>query len=391
MKTWLFVVAAVVAGIGLGYATATARIGANPYKPVEIHAAARQAASTNAPPKGARAAVDEPFHDFGVMDSGSKGRHIFVLKNTGNAPLELKAGSTSCKCTLSEIDEKPVPPGGEGHVTVQWNPHGYHGNFHQTANVTTNDPDRPTIELTVTGRVTTAASVTPGELVLSRIAASEQGKGTVKIYGFLPQKMEITGHEFSDSSNAANFDVKFSPLTSDQLKEEEGATSGVLAEVTVKPGLPLGPFRQKIVVKTSLPQAPSLEFSVTGKIVSEITLVGRGWRETDGVLDLGPVDSKEGLERTLVLVARGIQENKLEFHVAEAFPDVLRVEIGKPTSVQRDTVTYIQTPLTVKIPPGSRPANHLGSEESKYGRIILQTNNPRVPQVRIYVNFAVKD
>ena len=41
---------------------------------------------------GPQVSVANPIHDFGRMDPLTTGSHTFVIRNVGNAPLELKQG-----------------------------------------------------------------------------------------------------------------------------------------------------------------------------------------------------------------------------------------------------------------------------------------------------------
>jgi hypothetical protein len=68
--------------------------------------------------------------------------------------------------------------------------------------------------------------------------------------------------------------------------------------------------------------------------------------------------------------------------------DVLKVEIGQTTPVNNGAMS--QTLLTIAIPPGSPPANHLGSDTGKLGQIKIRTNHPNVPMLRILIRFAVE-
>ena len=48
-------------------------------------------------------------------------------------------------------------------------------------------------------------------------------------------------------------------------------------------------------------------------------------------------------------------------------------------------------PLFVQIPKGSPPVNCFGSDQGKLGQIVLETNHPRMPQLRIPVRFLVEE
>ena len=113
--------------------------------------------------------VPEPHFDFGTMQRGTSKSHEFEIKNVGQAPLTLRAGTTSCKCTLSEVSEAAIPPGGTTKVKVQWTAKIDSGPFRQTANVLTNDPLHSTIEFEVEGKVMSASGVEPPDFLFEKL------------------------------------------------------------------------------------------------------------------------------------------------------------------------------------------------------------------------------
>ena len=46
--------------------------------------------------------LGESTHDFGVMAPNEQGEHTFIVRNSGEMPLSLNLGATTCKCTLGE-------------------------------------------------------------------------------------------------------------------------------------------------------------------------------------------------------------------------------------------------------------------------------------------------
>ena len=61
-------------------------------------------------------------YDPGYMQVGDTQQHTFVVRNIGNAPLQLTPGQPSCKCTVSEFSTEPVPPGESREVLLTWKP-----------------------------------------------------------------------------------------------------------------------------------------------------------------------------------------------------------------------------------------------------------------------------
>ena len=72
----------------------------------------------------------------------------------------------------------------------------------------------------------------------------------------------------------------------------------------------------------------------------------------------------------------------------ERWPAFLKVDLGPTTKVAGRNLN--ETPVIIRIPKGSPPANHLGTETAKCARIVLETSHPRAPKLLIRVQFAVE-
>jgi hypothetical protein len=390
MKTCLMVGLAAIAGIAGGIGAAAVYQRSIPWDPSLLHSRGPLAQPSKSAPRP-KVDFDTAEFNFGVMDSFGTGRHDFVLKNVGSAPLTLTKGSTSCKCTISEVNEKPIPPGGSAKVTVQWSGKGNLDEFQQTANILTNDPARPQITLTINGRLTTSVRFDSAELHFTRITAGEVAKAKIRLYGYLTEPLKITDFKVNNPKVANLFEFHSRPLSPEQLKEDREANAGYEVEVTIKPGLPVGPLREKILLSTSYSSHPTAELPVSGRVSSEIAIVGKGWSEENELLDLGTVSSRTGGRCILSLFAAGPHHAEIKYGPVEIdsdSSDVLKVEVGQTTPVSKGTMS--RTTLTITIPAGSPPANHLGSDTGKLGQIKIKTTHPNVPMLRILVRFAVE-
>lgn len=78
-------------------------------------------------------AFEHTRHNFGTIVEGEKVSHVFTFKNTGDHPLVIVQAVASCGCTVPSYSKEPVPPGGEGSVTVEFNSRNRAG--HQSKNV----------------------------------------------------------------------------------------------------------------------------------------------------------------------------------------------------------------------------------------------------------------
>lgn len=95
---------------------------------------------------------DTTVYDFGEIIQGQKVRHIFRFKNVGKGDLVISDAKTSCGCTVSEYPRKPVPPGGEGEVTVEFDSENKQGQVSKTVTLYANTVPNET-ELKIKGNI----------------------------------------------------------------------------------------------------------------------------------------------------------------------------------------------------------------------------------------------
>lgn len=72
-------------------------------------------------------------HNFGQIREGEIVKHAFHFRNSGKAPLLISQAVASCGCTVPSFPKEPIPPGGEGDITVEFN--SKHRKGHQQKNV----------------------------------------------------------------------------------------------------------------------------------------------------------------------------------------------------------------------------------------------------------------
>jgi hypothetical protein len=387
MKTTLVAAACVLLGLGMGiaagywqYNSAYASKSASPIA----------ALSGAAAPSGPRpiVSIDETSYEFGTMEEGKSMSHDFVVFNRGTQPLKLEKGDTTCKCTLSELQDNVIQPGESATVTLEWRAEAGPGPFRQTATILTNDPLRPELDLVVNGEITQGISIDPTELVFTALPSNDSVSAKATIWSYFAEDLQITSKKFESSEGDRQFEVTCEPASQDELKKKE-AKSGLVITVTSKPGLPLGPIRQKIVLETNVESRPTLEIPIQGTVTSDISVIGPRWNASTGTLRLGLIESDAGVEQTLKLVTRGPHRDSIEFELESKEPELLEVEIGDREVFSGGSVS--QVPVTIRVPKNTPPVDHSGTRLGKLAQVRLKTNHPDVPQVRLLVQFVVED
>ncbi len=360
MRPWMLILLAALCGIAMGLGATVFELGPSPAGNVE---AAFQLGLDGG--QGPRVVVDTEEFDFGSMELDARDAHEFTIRNEGQSPLELREAGVSCGlCTEQSIKKNVLAPGEQTTVEVRWHAN-KQGRFSQSASISTNDPARPHLSFAVSGNVLSSHRVEPSDLVFSSVSVKEPQSADVQIYSYRQGQLEVLSTKLTDTETADKFEVRTEPMPKEMLEKDKDAKSGVVLHVTVKPGLPLGPLRQKIQLKLNLEGEPTVEVPITGNIVSDVLLVGRNWEADHGLLRFDSVSASEGAKAELFLQVYGAHRHQLHPKVAEvSAPEDLKVTIGEP--VELDGGNSVRVPITVEIP--RRPARFaLGRRRRKTG------------------------
>jgi len=77
-------------------------------------------------------------HDFGTITEGQKVSYTYKVQNTGEAPLIIQSAQPSCGCTVPTWSKDPIPAGGSGFVTAEFDSGGKPGINNKTITITSN-------------------------------------------------------------------------------------------------------------------------------------------------------------------------------------------------------------------------------------------------------------
>ena len=103
------------------------------------------------------------------------------------------------------------------------------------------------------------------------------------------------------------------------ITEEDNAKTGQYMKVKLAPGRKQGVFNQTIVLTTSLPDSPKVEIPISGEVVPDIAVYGRGFNEdksnpmrVEGDLKLGIVSADKGRTAELRIVVKGAYKDQVK-------------------------------------------------------------------------------
>ncbi|MFA8434578.1 MAG: DUF1573 domain-containing protein [Marinifilaceae bacterium] len=101
---------------------------------------------------GAKFEFTKEIHKFGAVSEGEILVCNFYYKNSGSEALIISDVETSCGCTAVKWDRKPLAPGKEAKISVEFNSAGRYGKQYKTVSIFANIPEKVK-ELIITAEV----------------------------------------------------------------------------------------------------------------------------------------------------------------------------------------------------------------------------------------------
>jgi hypothetical protein len=387
MKAGLIAVLAAAAGVAVGW-TLTQREFAREALPVDLEAVSASAGPRTSAPLGPKITViNGERHDFGTMDRGSHGRHAFLIRNDGDAPLTLATGRPSCGVCVKvfQATKERLEPGEKAEVIIEWDVVTNETEFEQSGPVNTNDPSRPTVTLYISGRVIDTVRAERGDLHFHDLSTNEASTASLNLYAFRDPDLQVHKYELNNPVLSKFVEASFAPLEPAELAREPGAKGGLKMTVRIKPGLPLGDFNEPLLIHTNQSSETPVTVRLIGNVASDVLVMGPGVVRERLLVNLGTFSHKEGKKQTIYVLVKGPYRDATTVQLAGVEPqtDDFRVTLGEPL---HDTAKTIRYPLTIEIPPGALPVSRLDA-----AKIHLTTTHPDVKELTLRVRYVAKE
>jgi uncharacterized membrane protein len=124
--------------------------------------------------------VLEGTYNFGTIPQGKKVQHNFVIRNTGDAPLQIKEVNVSCGCTAAKPSSPVIAPGKSGEIQVVFDSGAFSGKVQKSVSLVTN-AKIPGATLYLDGIIVEALQVSPRQLNLGALKPGMSKQMTVSI------------------------------------------------------------------------------------------------------------------------------------------------------------------------------------------------------------------
>jgi hypothetical protein len=366
--------------------TGSAQVAQNPNMLPQPTAEGLRIAKSGPQPK---AQVSEYEYHFDRMEVGETRSHDFIITNSGEAPLTIRMGDTTCQCTYADLkkgEERTIPPGESQKITLTWKPEFENDIFSKGADIITNDPDQQTIPLRVAGRVGTSITIAPtGEWPCEDLLDDQPGICSGRLTSSVLDSFNVTSIE----SHGAPLEFELVTMDSYELERSNKALCGRKVQITIKPEMQMGSFSIPVTIKTDVPDKS--EHAVPGKLVNfdilisgvrrgPIRFAGPDWYDEKMGITMGSFKSTAGKQVAVPVFVRnppaeGFQLTK----PPEITPPDLQVELVRDEKSQGKSQRFT---LKLNYPAGAPRGEHRGANP---GKIRLWTNHPKAPEIEIVV------
>ncbi|REJ67907.1 MAG: DUF1573 domain-containing protein [Planctomycetota bacterium] len=335
-----------------------------------------------------KARVEADTLDFGIVEAGDGGVLTYVIHNDGEAPLVLKTGDSSCKCTVSKISKEQVPPGESSEIVVEYRTKVAKEKYRHGFSIKTNDRERPLLRFSLTGKVLPVLSFEPRNVSALLLTKGEPHAAEVRLLYFRDTDLEIIDWRLNNRRTAKYFEVSTEPLREDELSDTD-AKSGFRFRIRVKPGLPVGDNRQELTVRTNKDRRDPARVAIFLRVHEAVSVFGTrvrsGWDWSTQSLTLKPeADGTASAER-LVVQAMGEHRHETQYEVKEVVPAELDVSFGERQEQKGGKAIW--TYLNVALPQEFDAGAAFAELPNRRGHVVLATTNPAQPEVRFEVSY----
>jgi hypothetical protein len=332
--------------------------------------------------------VEQPVKDLGIIETPEQFAQTFLIRNQGDTPLRLAPGPSTCKCTVTELPGRPIPPGGHAAVRVAFSPATLHdtlksGPFSRSVIVLSNDPAHSQIVLTLSATVRCRLAAAPSPITLTidaaDLPAAEKRSAETVIYSQTWRRFELSAQKTS----RPGMTWRVRPAMAEELEPLQ-ARGGYHVRVTLPADLADGRFAESVEFLATPPAAAgeprSLAVQIQGSVDGRVTFFGRKI-DSHGTLRLGALQEGEGACETVLMKVRDPRP-ALVVRRIETQPAFLHVRVN-PYQGRGLAIGLYR--LEVEIPREAPPCNFMGDRAAV---IRLWTDHPRLAEIEWKVDFV---
>lgn len=198
-------------------------------------------------------AVEQGSFDFGTLAQGKKVQHTFKIRNSGDAPLQIKQLHADCGCTAAKPSTTQIAPGKSAEIDVTFDSTGFSGKVHKTVVMTTNASKLPTYTFNMSADIVEVLQVAPRQLSLGAIGAGAAKQVSIKVTNRGETSVKLLSVNVTSNSLQIKSNIKNAEL-------EPGETGSI--ELTITPRSEAKVLSGYVHITTSSPQKKEITVPV---------------------------------------------------------------------------------------------------------------------------------
>ena len=326
--------------------------------------------------KAPRLTIVEPVKDYGTIPKGEKLDWSFVVKNTGDADLQIIAAKPGCGCTVADFD-KVIKPGETGKVTAHVDTTAFAGPIAKSVTLETNDPTTPTSQLTIHAVVKPYVEAFPAGFVRFNLLQGDADSQTVTIYSDEDDPFQITSVETPAPEPGKDPWIKasFEKITNEgDLAPNVGKPGQNQYKVKITVGGPdarVGPLAEKVRIVTNSKHQPEYLVSIAG-------VIRPPFRVEPTAMNFGEVTPADVAATRMVIVHSNNMKTPESFIVSK----VESSNSAVVTSV-KPTANKGEYEVTLQIAKDAKPGDVDGT-------VKIFTNDKVIPVVTVPMRATIK-
>jgi len=305
---------------------------------------------------------DKTVYDFGKTSQVETVTGSFTFRNAGDAILKLEKPTTSCGCTVADVKPDSLQPGEKGELAFSLNMPSIRSVLEKHITVTSNDPQNPSVELTIKANYVPLFEFTPTFVRFDMRSGSETNV-TLVIKRNDGKKVSITKIEPSKPWITAALDTSLN--SNDQ-------TARIL--VNAKPSGSPRPLSEHVRVFVENSEKPVVSLFISGRILGDIAFTPEMlfWTISDPANFNKPeaeASRSKRLIATSTVPGQSFELSKPSSSIPELSLDLMAKEKGK---------SYELVAKLTKLPA-----------ETVHGMISIESNLSTQPKIWLPVTVAV--
>ena len=170
--------------------------------------------------------VEQGSFDFGTIPQGKQAQHNFTIKNSGDAPLQIKQVEADCGCTAAKPSSSLILPGRSAELHVTFDSTSFSGKVQKKVTLTTNAGKTPKYVFQLNADIVDELQAAPRQLSLGPVAAGVAKQVTIAVTNRGGSRVKL----LSVKANSNSLDIKPTIKKGDLKPGETG-----LVELTITP------------------------------------------------------------------------------------------------------------------------------------------------------------